>query len=59
MDPDACLRRIADADSQDEISEACKDLYNWIKFGGFQPDWKAQPNATKRYRARLKKGDIW
>lgn len=51
MDPNACLRRIADADTRSEVTDACRDLAGWIARGGFEPDWSAYPAGTRRYRA--------
>lgn len=51
MDPQACLERIADADSKQEIREACEDLATWIKRGGFQPEWNDCVKGSKRYDA--------
>lgn len=52
MDPNACLRRIADTiyDATDECLEACCDLSRWLRNGGFQPDWDACPAGTRRFK---------
>ncbi len=50
MDPDACLRRIADADDASEIFDACEDLNMWLSRGGFAPDWDACERGTYRFR---------
>ena len=60
MDPNACLQRIADLllfaqrDNQAgiELDEACQDLYDWLKTGGFPPDWNQHASATGYYRCR-------
>jgi hypothetical protein len=50
MDPDACLQRIAEAETQDERKEACNDLYTWISRGGFEPTWSKCPSGYIRYK---------
>ena len=51
MDPNAALRRIADADRVDaETREIMRGLHQWLSRGGFQPDWDAYPTGTRRYR---------
>lgn len=51
MDPDACLRRIADATDRRERSDACEDLFQWLKRGGFEPAWDNYPKGLRRYAA--------
>lgn len=51
MDPDAALRMIEDADRVDaETREIMRGLHQWLSRGGFQPDWRAYPTGTHRYR---------
>ena len=51
MDPDAALRMIDDADRVDaETREVMRGLHQWLSRGGFEPDWKAYPTGTRRYR---------
>lgn len=52
MDPDATLRRIADARFGDpeELLDACRDLSAWLRRGGFEPDWAACPAGTRQFK---------
>jgi hypothetical protein len=50
MDPNACLQRIADADTKREQREACEDLHTWIRNGGFQPAWDSSPRGAAIYK---------
>ena len=46
MDPNACLKRIIDAitaQEWDEVEDACRDLYEWLKRGGFAPTAYNEP----------------
>ena len=52
MDPDATLRLISEADTHEERDDACGDLCEWLRNGGFAPDWEANERATSIY-------DIW
>lgn len=52
MDPNACLRRIDEATSRSERTEALADLHSWLSSGGFAPHWAMYPEATKRYVTR-------
>lgn len=51
MDPNACLERIADADTRQEQREACEDLSTWLKGGGFEPDWSSSKRGTLIYNS--------
>jgi len=54
MDPNAVMRRISEAlddDDQEEAREARATLRGWLGAGGFEPDWKRYPAATKFVRA--------
>lgn len=60
MDPNACLERIArllpqaadDLEAGEELDMACQELYDWLKRGGFDPDWSKHESATGYYRCR-------
>jgi hypothetical protein len=48
MDPNACLQRYRDAMEDGEIDEArdaAEDLGQWLRMGGFEPDWKEGERA--------------
>ena len=54
MDPNATLRDINDAldvDDTEAADLACEDLYRWLTFNAFAPDWTRYPAATEYYRA--------
>jgi len=61
MDPNATLASIDHALARVqfdevagvEVDEACEDLWNWIRRGGFEPNWKRYPIATGWYRSRV------
>ena len=69
MDPNANLAaqgRLLDASStydKRRRAELRRALQGWIANGGFQPDWKAYPAATKAYRKWVRKSakfaDLW
>jgi hypothetical protein len=52
MDPNACLRRIDEADMHDygEIVDACRVLSTWLAYGGFEPIWNDYRLGTLRFR---------
>lgn len=56
MDPDANLRAqqalltTDDRSEKRERSDLRRALQAWLSSGGFSPDWKAYPEATKAYR---------
>lgn len=53
MDPNVCLKRIADAIQDGEYEDAddfCDELYEWIDKQGFQPEWDSYPEAAAYYR---------
>ena len=42
MDPNACLQRWLDEDTDAERIEAATDLVTWLYRGGFQPSWAVE-----------------
>lgn len=50
MDPNACLRLIAESPTLNEASEHIANLREWISRGGFRPDWSAHPEGETRYQ---------
>lgn len=49
MDPKACLERVAAAlrdGDKAEAREARADLKEWLRRGGFAPDWSSEPAAA-------------
>lgn len=62
MDPNANLKEqseliavVLDPVDRRRLSELRRALQQWISSGGFKPDWKAYPDATKAYRAWVSK----
>ena len=52
MDPNECLKLIDESVKDNDETEAdwhCYDLMQWLKRGGFQPNWKRYPNATYHF----------
>lgn len=58
MDPNATLRRLKELGrnwvtrSREEVLEYLeldRALYNWLKKGGFEPDWSIYPDAKALY----------
>ena len=49
----ACINASPDWNSkiqlERELSELRQALYDWIRDGGFEPDWSKAPNARKYY----------
>ena len=58
MDPDATLADIQwsleNGESGAEIRDMCSDLADWIRRGGFEPNWGVAPQATEFYRKHCK-----
>jgi hypothetical protein len=55
MDPNAALGRIDRAVRVDsETREIMRGLHEWLRGGGFQPNWEAYPTGAKRYRRAYK-----
>lgn len=55
MDPSVVYARLAtalDTHNYTTAREARDTLYNWLKSGGFPPDWDVYPHARSYYRAR-------
>ena len=56
MDPNETLRVIngflARHETGDEVDVWCQDLYDWLKKGGFEPNWAKYPLGTSYYRCR-------
>ena len=56
MDPNATLRDINDflaaGNEGESVDEYCKFLYDWLKGGGFAPDWNKYPLAADYYKCR-------
>ena len=56
MDPNATLREIheflAAHETGDQVDIWCEHLYQWIKNGGFEPDWAKYELGTSYYRCR-------
>lgn len=72
MDPNANLKEqaelIADGlpdamSDRRRLSELRRALFDWITGGGFEPDWRAYPAASKAYRVWLRQSrkfqDLW
>ena len=55
MDPNACLQNIIDlmedldSDNEDECREAWENLCEWLRNGGFEPDWAAHGVTKKQF----------
>lgn len=57
MDPNATMEDIADclvnsrqsAESAYELDEACENLDEWLRTGGFPPDWEAHDSDAVDY----------
>jgi hypothetical protein len=52
MDPNACLRRAADATKLSERRAALDDLHAWLSCGGFAPHWAMCELGTIAYVKR-------
>lgn len=56
MDPNATLeeidRFVREKESNDELYFLLDDLYDWLKKGGFEPDWEKYPDGTVFYRCK-------
>ena len=51
MDPNAALYEIEEgARITANTREAMGNLYNWLRNGGFPPNWAMYPKGTKRFR---------
>jgi hypothetical protein len=55
MDPNETLRQLEElltgAEPDDEAAaELQSSLVNWLRMGGFAPDWNACPRATEAMR---------
>lgn len=61
MDPTATLRRIDEIKQGDwgggreELEEYCEFLRDWLRRGGFGPDWSAYPDGAEYYRVWVEK----
>jgi hypothetical protein len=56
MDPQATLQEIdafiKDGSTGEEVDYLCRALYNWIRLGGFEPNWNRYPVGTAYYKTR-------
>ena len=56
MDPNMCLinidQFIKDQRTGDIVDQWCWHLFNWIKKGGFEPDWNKYPAGNLYYHCR-------
>jgi hypothetical protein len=50
LDPNELLKTIECSDLRSEEKEACEALYEWIRKGGFDPDWSKYEYGTRIYR---------
>lgn len=48
MDPKACLRRWAEAESQRDAVEAARDYNAWVARGGFRAEFQTEYGDTAR-----------
>lgn len=57
MDPNATLKYIDEFIGNSaydfKINETVEDLLDWLRKGGFAPDWSKYPDAAAYVRARL------
>jgi hypothetical protein len=57
MDPTACFHRFLDAEDlgqRDEARAAAQDLVDWLRRGGFEPEWShSEERAFWRRAAAL------
>lgn len=51
MDPNANLDEQAECSDPKRLRELRQALLAWMHHGGFEPDWDAQPYATKDFDA--------
>lgn len=51
MDPNALLDAIEEMSREDEREAAlmARDLHEWIRRGGFEPDWKRHADGAAFY----------
>jgi len=52
MDPNKALANIAaglQRDESAEVSESCRALREWLRKGGFAPEWSAFPQAAQHF----------
>jgi hypothetical protein len=58
MDPNYALKRLDYLVSchviTNETDCLCHDLFDWIKKGGFEPEWNRYPSGTMYYNCMLK-----
>ena len=56
MDPNVTLQMIdeflAKHQTGEEVDEWCQNLFDWIKKGGFEPDWSKYELGTSYYKCR-------
>ena len=56
MDPNETLKWIdnfiAKGLQGQEVDDCCEDLYNWVKEGGYEPNWNRYPLGASYYRCR-------
>lgn len=53
MDPNTALAGLQfhiDNEDWEEVLDVAYDLSDWIRAGGFEPDWSAYPEATDFFR---------
>jgi len=61
MDPNANLREqeslqaISSADDIQRRAELRRALTEWLERGGFKPNWRECPEATRTFRAWMKR----
>lgn len=58
MDPTATLRLIQETDVVTRGVEACENLQQWLRLGGFEPDWSKWPRGTAAFVRWRKRHNI-
>lgn len=57
MDPNATLKMIddflRDRHTGPEVDRWCKNLYDWIELGGFEPRWEQCRLGTSYYKCQV------
>jgi hypothetical protein len=49
VEVDAPMRRPFKRQQAERLLDLRQALYDWIRDGGFEPDWSKAPNAAKYY----------
>jgi len=58
MDPTETLRLIELTDIPDRGVEACENLQQWLRVGGFEPDWAKWRKGTAAFVRWRKRHNI-